>query len=85
METWMMLAAGGGVLGLIALGGMLWAFKKLESPKKWGAIVAFALLGGVGAYLGANATALDTTEEEAAIEQEAADAFDDEAPLDDDF
>ncbi len=48
METWMMLAAGGGVLGLIALGGMLWAFKKLESPKKWGAIVAFALLGGVG-------------------------------------
>ncbi|HJK90978.1 MAG TPA: hypothetical protein RMH85_22680 [Polyangiaceae bacterium LLY-WYZ-15_(1-7)] len=80
METWMMIAGAGGLLGLIALGGMIWAFRKLESPKKWAALGGFVVLGAAGAYLSLNATAFETTEEEAEIEEQIED-FD--APLDD--
>lgn len=81
METWMMVAGAGGVLGLGALIGIIWAFKKLEDKKKWMAILGFVLLGGVGGFLAANATAIagpDVTEELPPPED-----FD--APLDDDF
>ncbi|MEM9067514.1 MAG: hypothetical protein AAGE52_03380 [Myxococcota bacterium] len=81
METWMMVAAGGGVLGLIALGGLVWAFRKLESPKKWMAIGGFVVLGGVGGFLALNATAVAGPD----VTEEIPEADDLDAPLDDDF
>ncbi len=79
METWVLVAAGGGALGLGALGGIGWAFKKLSPPKKWLAIAGFALLGLVGGLLAANATAFAGPD----VGEELPDDFD--APLDDDF
>lgn len=79
METWTIVATAGGVLGFGALVGVAWAWRKLESTKRWLAIGGFVLLGGVGAFLGMNATALagpDVTRNVSA-----ADDFD--APLDD--
>ena len=85
MESWMLVAGAGGLLGLVALGGMIWAFRKLASGKTWGALGGFAVLGAVGGFLSANATALVTTEEEAAIEQQVQESNDFDAPLSDDF
>lgn len=84
METWMLMAGAGGVLGLAALAGMIWAFRKMEGGKRWGALVGFALLGAVGGYMATNATALTTSAEEAEIEREV-ESSDFDAPLDDDF
>jgi hypothetical protein len=85
MESWMLVAGAGGALGLVALGGMVWAFRKLAGGRKWGALGGFAVLGAVGGFLAANATALVTTEEEAAIEQQVQESNDFDAPLSDDF
>lgn len=85
MESWMLVAGAGGLLGLGAFGGMFWASRKLAGGKRWGALVGFALLGVVGGFLAANATALVTTEEEAAIEQQVQESNDFDAPLSDDF
>ena len=82
----MAVAGGGGVLGLVALGGMIWAFRKLESPKKWGALGGFAILGLVGVYMAANATAIAPPEEAQRINEEVEAATADfDAPLDDNF
>ena len=80
METWMLVAAGGGILSLVALGGIGWAFKRLPSPKKWLAIGGFAVLGLVGGVLAANATAIAGPD---LSDVPVDDDFD--APLDDDF
>ena len=82
METWMIIQGLGGLLGLGSLAGIIWAFKKVEAPKKFFAMATFAVIGAVAGYFAANATAVTTTEEEAAIEEQI-DDFD--APLDDDF
>lgn len=84
METWQLVIGGGALLGLAALAGMIWSFKKLEAPKKWVAMAVFALVGAGGGYLASNATAFTTTEEEAEIEQQIQES-DFEAELDDDF
>ncbi|MFT5358574.1 MAG: hypothetical protein ACI9KE_005813 [Polyangiales bacterium] len=83
---WMAVAGAGGVFGLIALAGIVWAFRKLESPKKFGAIAGFCVLGLVGAYMAVNATAIAVPEEAAAINAEVEAATEDfDAPFDDDF
>lgn len=85
-RMWMAVAGAGGVLGLSALAGIIWAFRKLESPKKFGAIAGFCVLGLIGAYMAVNATAIAVPEEAAAINAEVEAATDDfDAPLDDDF
>lgn len=84
METWMLIAGAGGALGLAALGGMIWAFRKMAGGKRWGALGGFAVLGLIGGYMAANATALTTTAEEAEIQREV-ESSDFDAPLDDDF
>lgn len=81
METWMIIQAVGGILGLASLGGIIYALRKLTEPKKkWGLVGACVVVGGVASYLVANATAFTTSEEERAIEEQI-DDFD--APLDD--
>ena len=73
----------GAVLGLASLAGLIWAFRKLPPPKKWVAVAGFLVLGAVGAFLAANATALggpDVTEDLPGIDDE-----DFDAPLDDDW
>lgn len=78
---WMVWIGVGAFLGLASLVGLIWAFRKLEAPKKWGAVVGFLVLGALGSFLAANATAFGGTgdpEVEIPVED-----FD--APLDDDF
>lgn len=83
---WMAVAGLGGMFGLIAIGGLVWAFRKLEAPKKFGAMAGFAVLGLIGAYMAANATAIAPPEEAQEINREVEEATEDfEAPLDDDF
>ncbi len=84
MDSWMLVSGAGGLLGLCALAGMFWSFKKLEFPKKWGGMAGFAGVGAGGEYLASNATALTTTAEEEAIEQQIQES-DFDAELDDDF
>jgi len=85
METWMILQGVGGLLGLVALVGMVMAFRKMEAPKKWVAIGGLAIVGAGGGFLVANATALSTTEEEEAIQEEVEQDDFDSASFDDDF
>ena len=74
-RMWMLVAGVGGLLGLVSLVGLIWAFRK----KKWPAVAGFIVLGLIGAFLSINATALvGTGEPEIEVEE-----FD--APLDDDF
>lgn len=82
METWMMLAAGAGLIGLLSAVGMLVAWKKTEGGKRIGILAVLAIVGAGAGYLASNATAFTTNEAEAEIEaQIAEDDFD--APLDD--
>ena len=70
MDSWMLVSGAGGLLGLCALAGMFWSFKKLEFPKKWGGMAGFAGVGAGGEYLASNATACTTTAGEEATEQQ---------------
>jgi len=72
----------GAVLGLAALGGIGWALRKLEPPKKWGVLVASLIVGAGGAFMVINATAIGSTGEP---EQEVEEMEDFDAPLDDDW
>ena len=88
METWMWVAGAGGALGLAAVGGIVWALKKLTASKKWLAIGGFVVLGAVGGLLAMNATAIagpDVADELPADDFDAPLDDDFDAPLDDDF
>ena len=78
---WMAVMGIGAVIGLAALGGIVWALRKLPAPKKWGALVGFLVLGAAGAFMVANATALAGPD----VEDEVAPMEDFDAPLDDDW
>jgi hypothetical protein len=80
--SWMVIMGIGAVLGVAALVGIFWSLRKLEAPKKWGALVASLALGAGGAFMVINATALGTVDGE----QEAIEEMDDfDAPLEDDW
>ena len=78
---WMAVMGFGAAIGLAALAGIVWALRRLPAPRKWGALVAFMLLGAAGAFLVGQATAIagpDGSEQVAPLED-----FD--APLEDDW
>jgi len=72
----------GAVLGLAALGGIGWALRKLEPPKKWGVLVASLVVGAGGAFMVINATAIGSSPEG---EEQVEEMEDFDAPLDDDW
>ena len=74
---WMAIMAIGAALGLAALGGIVWALRKLRGQKKWGALVAFLLLGAGGGFMVVNATALTAPPGDGAEDFDP-DAFDEE-------
>ncbi len=86
LMTWVTFAALGAFLGLVALGGLVWA---LRAPRKPRAAVAFVLLGLVGLGLAGQATALDVAINgqpvPEGLESEDLEIDDFDAPLDDDF
>ncbi|MEM7606873.1 MAG: hypothetical protein AAF411_16070 [Myxococcota bacterium] len=82
---WMVVAGVGGLLGLSALAGMIWAFRKVEGGKKWGALGGFSVMGLAGLYLAINCTAIAPPEEAQRINEQVEAESDLDAPLDDDF
>jgi len=80
--SWMVIMGIGAVLGIAALVGIFWSLKKMEAPKKWGALVASLALGAGGAFMVANATALGSVD---SGEQEVEEMEDFDAPLEDDW
>lgn len=80
--SWMVIMGIGAVLGIAALVGIFWSLKKMEAPKKWGALVASLVVGAGGAFMVANATALGSVDAGAEPVEEMED-FD--APLEDDW
>lgn len=80
--SWMVVMGIGAVLGLAALGAIVWALRKVPAPKKWGVLVAALIVGAGGAFMVLNATAIAGPTD---LEEEVEEMEDFDAPLDDDW